>query len=172
MGPARAMSRHARILENADKTAAPGREPRTSIPVHAWLLAIALTMSGCATAPDPEGAAPSSGGTGTPAYVQTLPAEQVETWLGLHYDGLVLDIRQPGEWEDDLGHLDQAVLIPMPELEVRLEEIERYRSKSVLIYDRSGALSQRAGQVLVNSGFRDVSVLAGGLEAYRRIQPR
>src|SRR5688500_11889292 len=107
----RAKSRHRRILGSADKAAAPEWEPDTSIPVRpgtgsgalarglASFLAIALATSGCATAPDPASPGGSPGASGTPAYVQTIQADQVDTWRGVHYDGLVLDIRQPGEWE-------------------------------------------------------------------------
>jgi rhodanese-related sulfurtransferase len=104
-------------------------------------------LVGCGPAPSPD-ASP-----GTPAYVQHVPADQVDTWRGVHYDGLVLDIRTSAEWDDDL--------------ESRLGELDRFRTGAVLVYDRTGALTPRAGQILVTHGFRDVSVLEGGLKAYR-----
>ena len=122
---------------------------------------LVLALTGCGPAPSPD-ASP-----GTPAYVQHVPADQVDTWRGVHYDGLVLDIRTAGEWDDDLGHLDNAVPVPVNDLESRLAEFDRFRTGAVLIYDRLGASTPRAGQILVTHGFRDVSVIEGGLKAYR-----
>jgi len=128
----------------------------------AWLLVAALApLAGCAPPPGSDEAA------GTPAYVQHVTADQVDTWRGVHYDGLVLDIRPPGEWDDDLGHIDNAVNVPVNDLAAHLVDLDRYKKGTVLIYDRTGSSTQRAGQILVTSGFRDVSVLDGGLKAYR-----
>jgi rhodanese-related sulfurtransferase len=139
--------------------------------------ALALALAGCAPgtpAPGTSGGGQAASGqapgaTATPAYVQQLPADQVDTWRGVHYDGLVLDVRNAGEWDDDVGHLDGAVLIPLPELEQRLGEIERFRDKPVLVYCRVGARSFTAGQILVRNGFKDVQNMEGGLAAYRKL---
>ena len=124
-------------------------------------LALLLTIGACAPAPGVSGA------PGTAAYVQHLSPDQVDTWRGVHYDGLILDVRTPIEWEDDLSHLDNAVLVPVEELEARLPEFDKFRTGTVLVYDRTGARSTRAGQILVTHEFRDVSVVDGGLKAYR-----
>ena len=121
----------------------------------------AAALGGCAPAP----AVP--GGVPTPVTVRYLPADQLDTWRGVHYDGLILDVRNFGEWDDDLGHIDTAEPVPIEELESRLGQFERYKSNSVLVYDRTGTRSPSAGQILVTNGFRDVSVLEGGLRAYR-----
>ena len=127
------------------------------------LLALVFT-AGCGPAPSVSGA------PATPAYVQHLSPDQVDTWRGVHYDGLILDVRSPVEWEDDLLHLDNAVQVPVEDLESRMPELERYRARSVLIYDRTGPRATRAGQILVMHDFKDVSMLDGGLKAYREWQ--
>jgi rhodanese-related sulfurtransferase len=124
-------------------------------------LALLLTFGACAPAPG------ISGVPGTVAYVRHLAPDQVDTWRGVHYDGLILDVRSPVEWEDELSHLDNAVLVPVEQLESRLAEFERYRTNSVLVYDRTGPRATRAGQILVTHDFRDVNVIEGGLKAYR-----
>jgi len=128
----------------------------------ALLVAVAL-LAGCAPLPPATG----DSAVGTPAYVQHLAADQFDTWHGVHYDGLVLDVRTAAEWDGDLGHVDGAVPVPVDELEGRLAELDRYRTKAVLVYDRLGGTASRAGQILVTHGFRDVSALDGGLKAYR-----
>jgi rhodanese-related sulfurtransferase len=153
----------------------PSRRART--PRHFAVLRPALVLAlvlaapgGCAPAPPVSGAPP--GAAATPANVQHLSADQVDTWRGMHYDGLVLDVRTVGEWDDDLGHMVDALPIPAGELESRLGEIERYQGKAVLLYDRTGASNTRVGQILVTHGFRDVTALDGGLKAYRDWQQR
>lgn len=134
---------------------------RRSVQGPFWILVLALAVAGCAPTPGVSGA------PGSAAYVQHLAADQVDTWRGVHYDGLVLDVRSTGEWEDDLKHLDNAVQVPIETLESRLPEFDRYRTGTVLVYDRTGANSTRAAQILVTHEFRDVSVIDGGLKAYR-----
>jgi rhodanese-related sulfurtransferase len=124
-------------------------------------LVLVAAVAGCAPAPGVSGA------PGSTAYVQHLAADQVDTWRGVHYDGLILDVRSTAEWEDDLNHLDNAVQAPVETLESRLQEFDRYRNGTVLVYDRTGANSTRAAQILVTHEFRDVSVIDGGLKAYR-----
>ncbi|MEP7028328.1 MAG: rhodanese-like domain-containing protein [Candidatus Eisenbacteria bacterium] len=127
------------------------------------LFLFALLTGGCASGPHPG----ESAGSGTAAYVQHLSADQVDSWVGIHYDGLVLDVGSPAEWDDAIGHLDNAVPVPIEDLESRLGEFERYRSGAVLVYDRNGTRTTRAGQILVTHGFHEVSALDGGLKAYR-----
>lgn len=59
------------------------------------------------------------------------PAE-VRAYLASHREDAftLLDVRQPGEYER--GHLPGAVLIPLPQLSGRLDEMDR--SKPVLAY--------------------------------------
>ena len=45
--------------------------------------------------------------------------------------------------------------------------VERFKNGAVLIYCATGTRVTRAGQVLVTNGFRDVTILDGGLKAYR-----
>jgi rhodanese-related sulfurtransferase len=142
------------------------RIPKTRTALSGALLAGVLAagiavLGGCASAPAIPVGAP------TPATVRYLPADQFDTWRGVHYDGLILDVRNFGEWDDDLGHIDNAEPVPIEELESRLGQFERYKSNSVLVYDRTGTRAPSAGQTLVTNGFRDVSVLEGGLRAYR-----
>ncbi len=136
------------------------RAPRVAAGLFGAAIALAA-LAGCAPPPGTDPA------PGTPAYVQHVPADQVDTWRGVHYDGLVLDVRTVGEWDGDLGHMDQAVNLPVDELESRLAELDRFRERAVLVYDRLGSTTPRAGQILVTHGFRDVSVMDGGLKAYR-----
>jgi rhodanese-related sulfurtransferase len=124
----------------------------------------ALALAGCVPAPDP---APAPPGAPAPGYVQSVRASEVDLWRGINDRGLTLDVRGPEEWNDALGHLDGATHIPFAELEARVGEIAGYRERPVLVYDRDGNRAQAAAQYLSRAGYRDVSWVDGGLQAYR-----
>lgn len=160
------------------RNASPGPAARLAGPALAVAMGLGTlaALSGCAPAPSPgSGSAPGSGDpAGTAAasgYVQRISADQLDGWRGVHYDGLVLDVRNYDEWDGPLGHLDGAALIPLGELPARVAEIERYRSRPVLVVCRNGTSALTAAQTLLNNGFKDVTTLDGGLAAYRQMYP-
>lgn len=144
------------------------------------IAALALAAGGCAgpggaEAPAGAPAVPPRDTTGaapTSILAQRLAPAEIENWQAIHPDALLLDVREPAEWDDDLGHLEGAMLIPVGELDGRLMELESYRERPVLVYCRSGVRSAEAAEILLRAGFRDVSSLTGGLAAYRRLHPR
>jgi glyoxylase-like metal-dependent hydrolase (beta-lactamase superfamily II)/rhodanese-related sulfurtransferase len=101
-----------------------------------------------------------------------LPELSVEEVRSLVASGgasrrLLLDVRQPDEYEGELGHVPGAILIPLPELPSRLSEIESYRDKRVIAICRSGSRSAKATALLMESGFEDVWNMTGGTLAWR-----
>jgi len=128
------------------------------------ILGAALALAGCVPAPDP---APAPAVAPAAAYVQPVRASEVDLWRGVNDRGLTLDVRNPEEWNDPLGHLDGAMQIPFAELEARVGEIAAFRERPVLVCDRDGNRAQAAAQYLSRAGFRDVSWVDGGLAAYR-----
>lgn len=77
---------------------------------------------------------------------------------------LVLDVRETAEYSS--GHIRQALHIPLSALPSRLSEIEKYKTKTVLAYCRSGSRSNSAGRILKKAGFEKVHNLAGGVMAW------
>ena len=67
---------------------------------------------------------------------------------------IVLDVRTQGEWDND-GHAPCAKLIPLDQLEQRLEELRPYNDITVVC--RSGGRAGKAVQILKSAGFKDVS---------------
>jgi rhodanese-related sulfurtransferase len=86
-------------------------------------------------------------------------------------EALVLDVRQPEEWNDDVGHIEGARLTPLPELPARMAEIEAWKEKPVLVVCRVGVRSAQAAELLAGAGFTDAHNVAGGMEAWRRAKP-
>jgi rhodanese-related sulfurtransferase len=79
----------------------------------------------------------------------------------------LIDVREDHEYdEDNLG----GHLIPLGELEDRVEEIEDLMEQEVLVHCRSGARSERAKQFLIGQGFTNVRNVLGGILAYRALE--
>lgn len=78
----------------------------------------------------------------------------------LRQEGIfVLDVREDHEWET--VHIPGATLIPLGELENRLNEIPN--DEDILVVCRSGNRSTAARDILMNSGFKNVTSMAGGM---------
>ncbi|WP_291271483.1 rhodanese-like domain-containing protein [Geothrix sp.] len=90
-----------------------------------------------------------------------------ETYRDL--DGTVqrLDVREP--WEYDLARIPGAVLIPLGELADRVGELDPTRP--VAAYCHHGTRSLYALRFLQGAGFKDLAHLAGGIDAYSRLDP-
>jgi len=76
---------------------------------------------------------------------------------------VILDVRTQEEYDE--GHIEEAVLIPVNELEQRIGELDR--EKETLVYCKSGVRSATASQILVDNGFSSVYNMLGGITAWR-----
>lgn len=72
---------------------------------------------------------------------------------------VVLDVRTVEEY--DSGHIPYALLIPLSELESRLDELNS--SDYILVYCRSGVRSAKAAGILIDNGFVNVFNMEGGI---------
>jgi adenylyltransferase/sulfurtransferase len=84
---------------------------------------------------------------------------EVNKWLHRADPPLLLDVREPNEWE--IGHLPGATRISVNELQGRLNELDTARE--MVVYCRSGARSGRAVDMLRAAGFRKVKNMTGGI---------
>jgi glyoxylase-like metal-dependent hydrolase (beta-lactamase superfamily II)/rhodanese-related sulfurtransferase len=73
----------------------------------------------------------------------------------------IVDVREPREFTDVLGHIHGARLLPLSQLVDRIGEIDK-RSPVVAVC-RSGARSAQATVLLKKAGFTEVANLAGGM---------
>ncbi len=78
---------------------------------------------------------------------------------------LVLDVREAQEFNDALGHIPGAQLLPLTELRGRLGELDKQRP--VVAVCRSGTRSAQACVLLARAGFLRVANLAGGMLRWR-----
>ncbi|MDL1900538.1 rhodanese-like domain-containing protein [Anaerolineae bacterium CFX9] len=98
-------------------------------------------------------ASPGSSGT-----VTSVNAKEASTRLKSAQPPFILDVRQPEEFRDE--HIAGAHLIPLGELERRMNELPRDRE--ILCVCRSGARSSSAARRLAEMGFK-VNNLSGGM---------
>lgn len=82
--------------------------------------------------------------------------------LGTESDALIIDVRNDDEW--NRGHIPNAVLIPLPTLHQRLDEIPRDRA--VILQCQRGSRSAVAAATLDAFGYDDVHELKGGMSAW------
>ena len=97
-----------------------------------------------------------------PPPVPTVSVQQLEERLRTDTSTFVLDVREP--WEFARGHVPNAQLIPLGELERRVGEIPRDRS--VFAICQSGQRSHAAAAYLLQLGYSDVSNVDGGTAAW------
>ncbi len=81
-------------------------------------------------------------------------------------DALVLDVREDKEYA--AGHIPKARHIPLGQLSKRIKELDKFKSKPILVTCRSGQRSARACGTLKKAGFETVYNQAGGIIAWER----
>jgi rhodanese-related sulfurtransferase len=122
---------------------------------NVFLIAIAFVSGGMLLWP---AARRSAGG---PA-VDTLGA----TLLINKDDALVLDVRQPAEVA--AGKIVNSKNIPLGDLAARVKDLEKWKTKPVIVVCASGSRSSSAVGVLKKHGFEKVFNLSGGFGAWQQ----
>jgi rhodanese-related sulfurtransferase len=79
---------------------------------------------------------------------------------------VILDVRNPYELKEYLGHIDGVINIPVQELEKRISELDEYKDSEIAVICRSGVRSVTATNLLIENGFNAVNV-EGGMIRYR-----
>jgi rhodanese-related sulfurtransferase len=81
-------------------------------------------------------------------------------------DALILDVREDKEFA--AGHIPKARHIPLGQLAGRLQELDKFKGRPVLVTCRTGQRSVRACGMLKKAGFETVYNQAGGIIAWER----
>jgi len=136
-----------RSLKNGSGLSAFLRKPIVQVGVLA-LVALAVYLIAAAG-----GASPAAAG----ASVSVDEAYQMYQ----RDDVFVIDVRTQEEWDE--YHAPNTTLIPLDELPNRLSEVPA--DKEILVICRSGNRSQPGRDILLDAGFRAVS-MEGGLKAW------
>ncbi|RJG03393.1 rhodanese-like domain-containing protein [Noviherbaspirillum sedimenti] len=78
---------------------------------------------------------------------------------------VVLDVRSAEDFA--AGHIRNALNIPQQDLPKRLGELEKSRSKNIIVVCQAGVTSAKASAQLDKAGFKEVYSLSGGLSAWQ-----
>jgi rhodanese-related sulfurtransferase len=87
-------------------------------------------------------------------------------WLQGQTAPIVLDVREPGEWQTASVQAEgfNLVQLSMGDIPSRLAELDPHQPIACLCHH--GARSQRVAQFLVQNGFDNVVNIAGGIDAW------
>jgi uncharacterized membrane protein YdjX (TVP38/TMEM64 family)/rhodanese-related sulfurtransferase len=77
----------------------------------------------------------------------------------------VVDVRGEDEYDGELGHIPGSLNIPLHELPARLAELEKLKSRSLLLVCRTDRRSAKAAAILGAHGL-SAEVLRGGMEQW------
>ncbi|MBT3147264.1 rhodanese-like domain-containing protein [Neptunomonas phycophila] len=80
-------------------------------------------------------------------------------------DAVVVDIRTKKEW--DTGHITGAKHIPLADLARRIEELNKYKTKPIIVVCNIGQTAGSASKQLKEAGFENVSRLQGGITEWK-----
>ena len=79
-------------------------------------------------------------------------------------DAKVVDVRPVADFKK--GHLLGAVNIPHDKLKDRLSELEKDKSRPLILYCALGGTARESALLLKQAGFAEVYPMAGGLNAW------
>ena len=89
----------------------------------------------------------------------------VQEKINIKNNILLLDVRTLDEFDGPLGHITGAVLIPIQEIEQRIDELNKHKEKEIIVICRSGNRSQTGTRILISHGFNAVNMV-GGMKAW------
>lgn len=131
--------------------------------IGAWILAVgALYGLSCFVGSAASCAAATREGE-TAVRSQSVDAREFRT--AIENGAILLDVRTPGEYAE--GHIAGARLVDWKDSTFAEKVAALDRTKSYVIYCRSGSRSRLARKAMIEMGFTDVRDLSGGIGAWR-----
>ncbi|MFO7776637.1 MAG: rhodanese-like domain-containing protein [Candidatus Hydrogenedentota bacterium] len=104
--------------------------------------------------------------------VRHYSVEEVNAKLEADEELVLVDVRTEPEYAGALGTIPAAKLIPLNELEDRLDELEPHRGREIVLVCRTQNRSRAAAALLRPHGFRNLAVMDGGMKAWRAMKER
>tara|TARA_B100001123_G_C15306032_1_gene1022731 strand:+ start:1970 stop:2293 length:324 start_codon:yes stop_codon:yes gene_type:complete len=76
----------------------------------------------------------------------------------------LVDVRE--EWERNLVKIDDSIFLPMDQLPLRIDELDK--AYKTVVYCHTGIRSAAVTAYLLGQGFEDVSNMVGGIDAWAK----
>lgn len=106
--------------------------------------------------------------------VPFINAETAKRMIDGAGEVLVLDVRTPGEFTGDLGHIQGALNLDSQKLQEKLgqlgDALEPYKDQPIVITCRTHNRSPKAARILFQNGFKKLSIIEGGMMAWSRAE--
>ena len=99
------------------------------------------------------------------AETEQTDVQTVHDSLESGEDVTVLDVREPGEWEE--AHIPQVKHLPRDLLEYQADEQLPNKDARIVIHCASGGRSSLAAKFLKEMGYTNVANMKGGINAWR-----
>jgi uncharacterized membrane protein YdjX (TVP38/TMEM64 family)/rhodanese-related sulfurtransferase len=84
-----------------------------------------------------------------------------------HQETLLLDVRTDKDFHE-AGHIEQAMNIPVEQLEQQLSKLDDHLDKSISIICTTDRRSAKAANLLLKHGYKDVHVVQGGMTDWNK----
>lgn len=107
--------------------------------------------------------------TQEPDSIQSISVEKVMEKIKKNEDMVLLDVRTEEEYEGSLGHLDSSILIHIDQLTERIDELNEFKEKEIIVICQGGFRSRKGTKILLESGFNAFD-MKGGMIAYRQME--
>lgn len=91
-----------------------------------------------------------------------ISAATARTMIAKDTNVIVLDVRSPREYNDE--RIGNTPLMPLQFLEKKINELERYKKKKIIVYCHSGNRSELAVEILREYGFNALNMEGGILQ--------
>jgi sulfur-carrier protein adenylyltransferase/sulfurtransferase len=98
----------------------------------------------------------------TSSRVASVTASELRQMLTRANPPLLLDVREPDEWQ--FCRIEGAQLLPMSQIDQRVAELDP--AHETVVYCHVGVRSQMVADFLIVKGFARVASLAGGIDAW------
>lgn len=102
-----------------------------------------------------------------------ITVDELKEQLSTGDPPVLIDVRSLEEYEGrdetyKYGHIPDAILVPIFEMESKLNALEEYKDKEIVTICPGGGMSLVAVEVLNEAGFANVKSLKGGTDAWHK----
>ncbi len=102
---------------------------------------------------------------GSAQKFKTVSVQTIDSLRQYDTSIVILDVRTAEEYTGESGHLPHAKLIPVQELESRINELASDKGKTIVAYCHSGRRSATASGILTSNGYTVLN-MSGGIIAW------
>lgn len=96
--------------------------------------------------------------------VKNVSGEEAAKLIKENKNLVILDVRTKGEYQS--GHINGAKLMPVNDIASRMSELEKFRSKPILVHCASGGRSPKAVNILLKNNFTPIYHMNHGLRDF------